>query len=344
MDTKRPKVLLNPYRRTIRLLFKPEDYSRLESMAELVWAKDEDAPEEVIEEAQEDLEAIVTGRWSYRDVKRFPKLKAILETGGGFWSPDLLDYESCFARGIRVLSCAPAFGPTVAEMGLGLALSVARRISWNDADFRRGEGHWSHRKFRGEFSIFGLQAGFIGFGSLGRCLKPLLEPFGCPIQVYDPWMTDAYLQSQGVTPVDVETLLSTSRLIFVLATPTESNRAFLYRERLERIRQDAIFLLLSRSHVVDFDALTDLLHQGRFLAGIDVYPKEPLPLDHPIRKAPNVVFSTHRAGAIQEAFWNIGRMVTNDTEAILNGLPPREMQKVDPAYIKLRGEPKRGGK
>ena len=120
-------------------------------------------------------------------------------------------------------------------MGLGLALGATRRIVWNDVDFRNGKGHWSHRETRGEFSIYGEPAGFIGFGSLGRCLKPLLEPFGFPIQVYDPWMTDPYLESQGVTPVNLETLLSTSRLIFVLATPTESNRAFLDRSQLELI-------------------------------------------------------------------------------------------------------------
>lgn len=333
----RPRTLLNPYARKIDLLFKPEDFDRLSQAVDLIWAKDDPAPDDVIASCREDVEVIVTGRWSFGDVSDFPKLKAILETSGGFPQPDQLDYEACFSRGIRVLSCAPAFGPTVAEMGLGLALSVARRITWNDADFRRGEGHWSHKEFRGEFSIFGLQAGFIGFGSLGRCLKPLLEPFGCPIQVYDPWMTDAYLATQGVTPVDIDTLLSTSRLIFVLATPTAENRAFLDRAKLELIKPDAAFLLLSRSHVVDFDVLTEMLRDGRFLAGIDVYPEEPLPVDHPIRSVPNTVFSTHRAGAIQEAFHNIGRMVTNDVEAIAQGLPPREMQAADPAYIDRRG-------
>jgi len=320
----------------IDLLFKPDDFARVDDVADLVWAKDEPAPDDVIEGCKDEVEVIITGRWSYGDVNRFPNLKAILETSGALPRPNDLDYASCFNQGIRVLSCAPAFGPTVAEMGLGLAISCARRIVWNDADFRRGEGHWSHKEFRDEFSIFGQQAGFIGFGNLGRCLKPLLGPFGIPIQVYDPWMTDAYLDTQGVAPVDIDTLLSTSRLIFVLATPSGDNRAFLDREKLGLIKSDALFLLLSRSHVVDFDVLTEMLHGGRFRAGIDVYPTEPLPLDHPVRQAPNTVFSTHRAGAIREAFLNIGRMVINDTEAILKGLPPREMQLADPAFIKLR--------
>ena len=71
---------------------------------------------------------------------------------------------------------------------------------------------------------------------------------------------------------------------------------------------------------------------------IDGYPEEPLPMDHRIRSAPNAVFSTHRAGAIPEAFYNIGRMVVNDVEAIAKGLPLREMQLADPAFIDLRGK------
>ncbi len=335
----RPKVLLNTYGRKIDHIFHPDDFARLEAIADLVWAKDEEAPAEVIEEVREDLFAMITGGWTYGDVGRFPNLKAILTSRGQFPTPSELDYAACFTRGVRVLCCASAYGPVVAEMALGLALCVARRIAWNDADFREGKGHWSHRESKGEYSIFGLQAGLIGFGSLGRGLKPLLEAFGCRIQVYDPWMTDAYLESQGVTPIDIDTLLSTSRLIFVLATPSSSNRAFLDREKLERILPGSAFILVSRSHVLDFDALTEFVSEGRFSAGIDVYPEEPVPKDHPIRRAPNVVFTPHRAGGNPEVYWHLGRMVANDLEALVQGLPPRELQPADPAYLELKGEP-----
>ena len=89
--------------------------------------------------------------------------------------------------------------------------------------------------------------------------------------------------------------------------------------------------------VVDFDVLTEMLVEGCFKAAIDVYPEEPLPLDHPIRELSNVILSSHRAGAIGEALYNIGRMVTNDLEAILQGLVPQEMQIAQPEYIQLRG-------
>jgi len=338
----KPRVILDPKHRRLSTVFTEEDLARLFDVADILWARDEAMPEEEIEAVQDEVIAIITGGWRYGDVARFPKLRAILEVSGGFPSPALLDYDACFARSIRVLSCAPAFGPMVAEMGLGLALASARQIAWTDRAFRYGEPNWSHTVFETEigdtFTHYGKLTGFIGFGGLAHSLLPLLKPFACPIQVYDPWMTPAYLRTQGVEPVDLETLLATSRFIYVLAVPTAGNRALLGREKLELIRPDAVFVLLSRSHVVDFDALTELLAAGRFRAGIDVYPEEPLPKDHPIRQVKHAVLTSHRAGAMDESLKNVGRLVADDLEAICAGLAPQRMQSAQPEYVRMRGK------
>ena len=89
-------------------------------------------------------------------------------------------------------------------------------------------------------------------------------------------------------------------MIFVLAISSNENRALLDRARLELIRRDAVLALMSRAHVVDFDVLTELLYVGRFKAAIDVFPKEPVPADYPIRDAPGAVLATHRAGTVRE--------------------------------------------
>jgi len=338
----RKKVILDPHPRHLANIFTTEDLARLNEAAEVCWARDEAMPGHEIERIRKEAVAIITGQWRHGDVARFPKLEAVLEVSGGFPAADLLDYATCFSRGIRVLSCAPAFGPAVAEMGLALALACCRQVAWTNSAFRGGEPNWSHTSFETEigspFTLYGKQVGFIGFGGLARSLKPLLAPFEYPIQVYDPWLTDAYLRTQGVTPADLDTLLGTSRLIFVMAVPSASNRALLDREKLERIRRDAVLLLLSRAHVVDFGALTEMLEQGRFQAGIDVFPQEPLPRDHPIRQAKRAVLSSHRAGAIGEALLNVGRLVVDDVEAICRGLVPQELQPAQPEFIRMRGK------
>lgn len=335
------KILLDPSFRRMANIFTPEDLARLHAAAEVIWGRDEPAPADVVDEVRGEIVALVCGSWRHGDVSRFPKIRAIMEVGGGFPSPAILDYTVCFARGIRVLSCAPAFGPAVAEMGLGLALACARQIAWTDQAFRGSEPNWSHTEFATEigepFTLYGKPVGFIGFGGLARALKPLLDPFGCPIQAYDPWLTDTYLRKQGVAPAGLDEVLASNRVIFVLALPHGSNQAMLDREKLELIRPDSVLVLLSRSHVVDFDALTDLLLAGRFRAGIDVFPQEPLPQDHPIRRARHAVLSSHRAGANAEGILSIGRAVADDIEAICRGLVPYAMQVAQPEFIRMRG-------
>lgn len=337
----KPKVILDPSGRKLSNIFSKADLARLHAAADIVWGKDKPMPAEEIDRVRDEVVAVIAGAWRHGDVEYFPNLRAILEVSGGFPSPQALDYAACFARGIRVLSCAPAFGPAVAEMGLGLALACARQIAWTDTAFRYSEPNWSHTKFPTEigdtFTLYRKQVGFIGYGGLARALQPLLRPFDCPIQVYDPWLTPAYLRTQGVTPVDLDALLATSRIIFVLAVPGAANKALLSREKLSLIRPDAVFILLSRAHVVDFDALTELLAEGRFRAGIDVFPQEPLPKDHPIRRAKHAVLSSHRAGAMHESLQNVGRFVADDLEAICNGLVPQRMQVAQPEFIRLRG-------
>ena len=226
-------------------------------------------------------------------------------------------------------------------MGLGLALAAIRQIAWTDEAFRRDDPNWSHTSFETEigepFTLYDKPVGFIGFGGLARSLQPLLAPFHCPIRAFDPWLTDAYLRGQGVQPVDLETLVATSRVIFVLAVPSASNRGLITRDLLARIQPDAVFVLLSRAHLVDFDALTEMVLAGRFRAAIDVYPEEPLALDHPIRAARHAVLSSHRAGAHGEALPEIGRLVADDVEALCSGKAPWSMQLATPEYIRLRG-------
>jgi phosphoglycerate dehydrogenase-like enzyme len=334
-------ILLDPAGRRLENIFSPEALAELKTLGRVVWGKNERIPEDELAKLRPKIDIVVAGTWRHGDVSAFPRLRAILEVSGGFPQPANLDYDYCFSHGIRVLSCAPAFGPAVAEMGLAMALAAARRLVWNHEAFRRGEANWSHTEPGGTFLMYGKPVGFIGFGGLARSLKPLVAPFGCPIRVYDPWLTDSYLRRQGVEPTDLDTLLTTSRFVFVLAVPTEANRGFLTREKLELIGPDAVLVLLSRAHVVDFDALTELADAGRFRVAVDVFPQEPVPADHAIRRVPNVILSSHRAGAIDEALKNIGRLVVRDVEAICKGLIPQEMQAAQPEYIAMRGKGRR---
>jgi phosphoglycerate dehydrogenase-like enzyme len=330
--TTKPRVVVDPHFRTMEEIFSPADLTRLHMLVEVIWGRDEPMPLDAARAALEDAVAIVSSGWRYGELPgEAAALRAIVDVSGGF--PLTLDYPGCFARGIRVLSAAPAFGPQVAEMALGMALAAGREIVAGDRAMRTGTERWLHAGNADTFMLYGQPVGLIGYGSIARCLRPLLAPFGCPIAVYDPWLGEGYLRSQGVEPVALEHVLRTSKVIFVLAAPTGENQALLSRDLLAYIQPGAVLVLISRAHVVDFDALTDLVLAGRFKAAIDVFPLEPLPLDHPIRQAPGAILSAHRAGSVKQGLWEIGRMVVDDLEAIVQGLPPQRLQHAQPELI-----------
>ena len=327
------KVLLDPSFRRMEEIFSARDLERLYECCEVIWGRNEVAPEPVVNEVAGELFAIVSPSWRYGPLTEFPKLKAILEVGGRHPSAKTLDYAYCHANHVYVLSCAPAFGPMVAEMALGMAIDAAREITSGHNAFQSGSERYLWHGNENTFTLYGKRVGLIGVGGLAAALIPLLKPFNVELVGYDPWRTDAFLANRGVTSVSLEALLESCDVVFVLAIPSTENRAFLDREKLERLQKHAVFVLISRSHVVDFEALTDLLYENRFRAAIDVFPTEPLPANHRIRQAPNVVLSAHRAGSIVGDSTLIGEMVVDDLEALTRGLPPWRMQRAEAEYV-----------
>ena len=129
------------------------------------------------------------------DLDRAPNLLACLEVAGSF--PPSLDYDTCFARGIEVLSCAPAFRRLVAEMTLGFVIAGARGIVDGHEAFRQGTETWPGEDARFDFSLYGQTVGFIGFGSIAQECNWLLAPFGCDVLVYDPLARGRCLSKPG---------------------------------------------------------------------------------------------------------------------------------------------------
>jgi phosphoglycerate dehydrogenase-like enzyme len=315
-------------------IFWPDDLARLHEIADVVWGKDEPMPQEEFAKALPEAEAVICFFWRYGNdiLAQAKKLRAIFSVEGAF--PLDLDHQYCFDHQIRVLSIAPTFARQVAEMSLGMAISAGREIALGDRTFRHGTEKYLHAGNETTFMLYDKPVGFIGYGSIARELQRLLIPFNMSMCAYDPWLTDRFIQSKGVRPTTLEDLLQSSRIIFVLAAPTVENRAFLSREQLELIQHDAIVVLMSRAHVVDFEVMTDLVLQGRFRLATDVLPTEPLPLDHPIRKADNALLSGHRAGSVREGLREIGQMVVDDLEAVLRGLPPQRLPVLQPELSK----------
>lgn len=324
----KPRALVDPHPRTLELLFGSEDLKRLKSLVSMTVWEGSRMPAEMVEKHLPQASVIIGQTDLSRGrLDQARNLKAIVNVEGNF-QPNI-DYDVCFERGIHVLGAGVAFGAAVAEMALGMALALARGIPDADRLFRKGQEVYGRFSNQDSFLISGSDVGFIGFGNLGRALIKLLEPFRCRIRVYDPWLADRWLAEFGMTPSSLDTVLATSRILFVLAGATAENQAMIGKRELDRMPMGACLVLVSRASLVDFDALTAKARRGDIRAALDVFPKEPFPRTHPLRRLENVILSAHRAGSLPSSYRLMGEMLVDDLAQILRGLPPLRLQRAE---------------
>jgi phosphoglycerate dehydrogenase-like enzyme len=335
----KPKIIIDPQPRTMGLIFSERAQNKLSELADLTVFDSGPMPAEMLEAALSDAEIIIGQTDLPRErLARCPRLRGIFNVEGNFL-PNI-DYDYCFAHGIRVLVASPAFAVAVAEMALAFALDLARGVSKNDRAFRQRNEIYGLESNRDCFLFTGCRVGIIGFGDLARAFRPLLRPFRCAVKVYDPWLPEREILNSDCSPSPLDELLSTSDAIFVFASVTAENQGFLGARELSLIRPGGLFVLMSRAGVVDFEALVSAAESGHLKVATDVFPEEPFPEDHRIRNLPHVILSAHRSGGIQEAFTEIGNMVVSDVELVLRGLPPISCRVAQPETVKrLKSKP-----
>jgi phosphoglycerate dehydrogenase-like enzyme len=267
-----------------------------------------------------------------------PKLRAIVNVETNFL-PNV-DYEACFQRSVHVIAPSSVFAAPVAEMAVGMALSLARGIHASHGDFLKGEELYGLDGNHTAELLAGSDVGFVGFGDLGRATHKLLAGFNPTVRAFDPWLPEGVLSRLGVIPASLDEVLSKSRFVFVVATITTENAHLLNAEKLGLMQQGAKLLLLSRAAVADFAALSEAASSGRVLVATDVFPEEPVAKDDPIRKVPNILFSAHRAGALTSALENIGNYVLEDLGQIARGLPPVACKRAErETVMRIRSKP-----
>ena len=327
--SERPLIFIDPYPRNQEMVFSEATERVLRDLGRLVIHFGSRAPDELVEGILPEVQVIIGQTAMPRErLDRAPKLRAILNVKAN-WEPNI-DYEEARARGIHVLSAAPAMAPAVAEFCLGQAITLARGLQHADPLFRLAQEAYGIGGNAKAYSLYDSKVGLLGYGNLGKSLVPLLRPFQPEILVYDPWLSSGYLSKEGLIPVSLEEILAKSKFLFLLAGVTTENEGFLGKALLEFIPTDATVVLASRSVIVDFKAFIELAGQGRFRAAIDVFPEEPVSKDDPVRKTSHVLFSSHLAGGIRASYARIQEMMLDDIKQILQGLPPLQMQRAEP--------------
>jgi phosphoglycerate dehydrogenase-like enzyme len=314
------RVLYDPDPRQTDQIFSPENLALFRSKYQVTEWQGEDR-ETFYARHLPTTDILISQQPMGRDrLDMAPSLRVIFNVETNFL-PNI-DYEECFHRGIHVLTPGAVFALPVAEMALGMALSLARNIHGEHEAFQNGREKWLFEGNQESELLTGSTVGFVGFGDLGRALHQLLAPFSVRVQVYDPWLPDGHLRRLRVEPASFETVMRDNRFVFVMAAITTENAHLINAEALGFMQLGAMLLLMSRAAAADFGALCDAAQAGRIRVATDVFPVEPASKDDPIRQVPNILFSPHRAGALPRAMLEIGERVLEDMDLIARGLAP----------------------
>jgi len=215
---------------------------------------------------------------------------------------DNIDVDAATARGIVVMNTPEAGAVTTGEHALALLMSMARKIPAADASVRSGK--WEKGKFTGR-ELHRKQLGVIGLGRIGRVVGERARGLGMLVAAYDPFVQQANAP-QGVRMLELEELLRSSDFVTVHVPLAAETRHLLSRERLLQMKPGSHLVHAARGGIVDELALCEVLAEGHLAgAAIDVFDREPLPADSPLRQAPNLILTPHLGASTHEAKHNV---------------------------------------
>lgn len=332
-------VLVDPLPRTLDLIMEPTVLARLHALGDVVVSEERPMPTEQVEELLPDT-VLIFGQTDMpkERLDKATRLRAIINVESNFL-PNI-DYQACVERSIWVITPASAFASPVAEASLALALDLARGVTQADRDFREGRELYGLEGNKETFRFAGAPVGIIGFGDLGRELRELIRPFKNKVLVFDPWLPNEVIERHDCHAAGLEDVLRESQVVFVFASVTSENQGFIGAKEFAMMKQGSAFLLMSRAAVVDFPAMLAAACSGHIKVATDVFPKEPVALDDPVRTAPGVLLSAHRTGGTRDALYALGSMAVADAELIMKGLPPQLCRRADPGVAsRLRSKP-----
>jgi phosphoglycerate dehydrogenase-like enzyme len=337
LPTSERVILLDPHPRRIDRIFDESTKRRLEQLGRVIWHDGSPAAAGHIDRYLPQTIALIgQSPLDRARLDRAPHLRVVFNVESNFL-PNI-DYAECHRRGIPVLSTAPVYARPVAEMVLGMAISLARRMHEADAALRAG------KEFKGDnhdsFLLHGKPLALVGFGNLGRALLPLLRPFSNEILIHDPWIHPSVLREMNVFSATLDECFTRARVVFLLAANTTENTGQIGARHFALMQPGSVVILASRAALVNFPELLAAARSGHIRAGIDVWPEEPIPKDEPGRTTPNTLLQAHRCGSVPEIQPLIGQLVVDDLESILAGLPPQRCQRaVLETVTKLRSIP-----
>ncbi|MBS9524663.1 phosphoglycerate dehydrogenase [Litoribacter alkaliphilus] len=222
-----------------------------------------------------------------------------------------IDLETCQEKGIAVFNAPFSNTRSVVELAIAEIIFLMRNIS--DKSRLMHEGKWD-KSANGSFEIRGKKLGIIGYGNIGAQLSVLAENLGLDVYYYD--VIEKLALSNATKLNSLDELLKVADIVTLHVDGRPENKNLIGEREFDLMKGGAVFLNLSRGHVVDVKALKKAVESGKVRGtAVDVFPQEPKnneePFESDLKGLPNTILTPHIGGSTLEAQQNIAQFVPN---------------------------------
>ena len=237
-----------------------------------------------------------------------------------FTGVDHIAMDVCRERGITVCNCSGYSNAAVADLVFGMIVALYRNLPACGQAVRNGK---TKDGLIG-FELEGKKFGVVGTGAIGLKVAAVAQAFGCQVYAYSRTKKEI----PGITYVDLDTLLAECDIVSLHTPLNNGTRGLINGERLAKMKPNAVLINTSRGPVVDSAALAEALNSGKIAgAGIDVFEGEPpIPADHPLLTAKNVIATPHIGFATKEALVKRAVIVFDNIVKWMAGTPQNVMK------------------
>ena len=221
-----------------------------------------------------------------------------------------VDIKACKQKGVALFNAPYSNTRSVAELVIGAAIMLIRRIS--DKNIAAHNGIWN-KEAKGSFELRGKTMGIIGYGNIGTQLSVMAEAMGMKVKFYD---IETKLPLGNASSVkSIKDLVSSSDIISLHVPETNQTKNLISKAVIKQFKQGAILINYARGEVVDLEALSIAIKDKQLSgAAIDVFPIEPEKngdkFTTPLQGLSNVILTPHIGGSTEEAQENIGEDVS----------------------------------
>ena len=248
-------------------------------------------------------------------VEKAGKCQIIARVGVGL---DNIDQDAAKAKNIRVINAVEGAITAVAELVIGLMLSMAREIPRADREIRNG--NWIKKEMMGS-ELKGKYLGIIGLGNMGKRLGRLARALNMNIIGYDVIPIDEEFSKEvGLMKADLDTLLASSDYVSLHVPLLDSTKHMINAEKLGLMKKTAHIVNTSRGGVIDEEALYNALKDGNLeSAALDVFEVEPA-IGNKLTNLPNFVATPHIGAQTKEAQSLAANVIAEKIIQVLRGV------------------------